>query len=424
MFSARNILVTLACLAVGLGVIGAGVALLGHAWWGAYGWYYHYDVDYRLGSGQQALRQGDQDLGEQIALVLEADGYGDQAALLRGEAYFRRAQPYGESKTPTSAYPLLIRALQEFNEIRDKGKLRLQAAVFIGQAYLHLHEPFQALNAFELVRSEEPDNVEAHRGLAAVYYDQGASVQALANLEKVAELAPRDGRPHRLMGLIYKESPDYARAVQCYRAALERDLPSHAVELDRATIRKELAECLLRLGHYDEALEVLAEVESAPEDTVPVEALRAECLMGLNRSSEARVVLDQALAADANRLDLLRLRAQLHLDGQEPAAAAALLEQALRLDRHDYACRYLLLQAYQRQGRRTEVAEQQRLLDQAKQDLAELTRLNREAATKPWDVTIRQRLVELCEKMDKPDIADMWRRAAANCPAAPLSRSP
>ena len=64
-------------------------------------------------------------------------------------------------------------------------------------------------------------------------------------------------------------------------------------------------------------------------------------------------------------------------------------------------------------GRPKEVAEQERLLKQTQEYLAQLTSLNDAIAERPWDVAVRTRLAEICQKLDKPDLAAMWREAAA-----------
>ena len=61
----------------------------------------------------------------------------------------------------------------------------------------------------------------------------------------------------------------------------------------------------------------------------------------------------------------------------------------------------------------TDAAEQQRLCEQTQAYLAELTSLNEKIAERPWDGAVRTRLAEVCDKLDKPDLAAMWRQAAA-----------
>src|SRR5262245_25845685 len=252
------------------------VAWLGWFWWRDAGWYFHPQPDYRLDAAQKALRRSDRDRAEQAALVLEADGHHDQAALLQGAIDFERAIHADES----AAAPLFTKVLDELNTIRDQGAVRVQAAAIIGRCLMSLKRPIEAEHSFRFVLREEPDNVESHRGLAVIYFDQGALGSALPHLEKVAELDPQDGRPHRLMGLIYKDWDQYDLAVKCYQRGLERQLPGRNPEQSQAAIYREMAECLLNLKQYAQALEVLDRVEPLADDAPRVVTMRAECLCG------------------------------------------------------------------------------------------------------------------------------------------------
>src|SRR5205085_1784022 len=141
-------------------------------------------------------------------------------------------------------YQRPARALQEFNRIRDQGALRREAVADSGQCLLQLHNAAEAARCFEFVLSEQPDHVECHRGLAVVYYDQGATDRALEHLRAVARLDPGDGRPHRLMGLIYKDMGRLSEAVASYEEALQRPLADKRLR----EVREELAEALVRQG--------------------------------------------------------------------------------------------------------------------------------------------------------------------------------
>jgi hypothetical protein len=66
--------------------------------------------------------------------------------------------------------------------------------------------------------------------------------------------------------------------------------------------------------------------------------------------------------------------------------------------------------------RPADAAEQRRLADQTKELLLQLTDLIKKASDKPWDAEVRKRLAELCHRLDKPKLADMWQKAAASCP--------
>ena len=66
-----------------------------------------------------------------------------------------------------------------------------------------------------------------------------------------------------------------------------------------------------------------------------------------------------------------------------------------------------------------EAAEQLRLLEQTKELLRQLSDLSQEADAKPSDSQIRRSLAEVCTKLGKPDLAQMWQRAASFCPPDP-----
>jgi tetratricopeptide (TPR) repeat protein len=167
-------------------------------------------------------------------------------------------------------------------------------------------------------------------------------------------------------------------------------------------------------GEYAQAMEVL----QSSEETAVILALRAECFWGQGQRFEAQELADRALCGQPPVAALLRLRAKIHLAADEPAAAASRLERALQIDRHDYASRYLLAQAYENLGRRDEATEHRRLGQQTQDDLKEMTRLNKEAMDKPNDASVRRCLAEKCRKLDKPELAAMWLQAAADCSAS------
>jgi tetratricopeptide (TPR) repeat protein len=393
-----------------LGLAGAALAVLGRARWGDFGWYYHPTAEYRFRRAQQALRQNNKGRAEDIASWLDTQGQKDRAILLRGEILLLQGQSYariGDSR----AQVCLSGAVDKLSQIRDQGLLRREATILIGKCLLDLNRTSEAEQAFAFVLAEDADQVEAHRGLAAIYYDQGALGKAVTHLQRVAVLDPLDGRPHRLMGLIFKEMEQYPQALAAYQEALERDLHGQSP----ATTRKELAETLVKLTRPADALEVLGQFDPEPQDFTAVQTLRGECLWALGRHEEARAVLDHTLATQTPSGDLYRLRAKMHLEAGEPQAAATLLKRALALDRHDFASRYQLVLAYRQLGDATEAAEQQRLFDRSQKDFAELSRLNHEALKDPWDQAVRLDLAAVCDRLDKPKEAAMWRRAAHAC---------
>jgi tetratricopeptide (TPR) repeat protein len=354
--------------------------------------------DARLRRGQDAVRQRHWHRAEREVAALRAAGYDDHAHLLGGEVLLRE-EAYAD-------------ALAEFNAIRDEGALRLEAAALSAECLVHLGNLREAERALRFVVAEQPQHVEAHRRLAVIYYDQGAMPLAIEHLEKVGQLDPADGRPFRLMGLIYKDYPSAnEQAVACYEAALTRTLtPQVARE-----VRVELAECLVKQSQYQKALGVLDQLVDSPPSA---QALRAESLWAVGRAEEARKVLAAARTDSPNDLGLLRLEAHFSLLANKPKEAAALLERVVEADPHDFTSRSRLAHAYESLNRPTDAASQRHLAEQTRVLLRELTDLSQAAQDRPWDPAVRRRLAEVCRKLDKKDLAEMWLRAAAACPPA------
>jgi tetratricopeptide (TPR) repeat protein len=390
-------------------VLTAGLAGLG-------AWAYHKTTrpDYRLRQGQEAARRGDYARADELAALLEADGHPDHAHLLRAESFYRLAHPDRDGDRPSDRSPLLGQALTELGQVQDQGDLGLDAVALAGQCLLHLNQHHDAEQAFRLVLARRPDDADAYRGMAAIYYDQGALGRAVAELEQVARLDREDGRPHRLMGLIYRDLGQPDAAIAYYREALRRKLGGRVAQ----EVRVELAGVLARAAAYGEGLEVLNGCDEETAATSEARTLRAECLWGNGDTSTALALLDQVLADKPNEVLPLVLRARIHIGAGEDREAAALLERAVAINPGCADCRYQLALAYRGLGRTRDAAEQQRLADQVVAEQKEMARLNDEANQRPWDAEVRRRLAALCEQRGKPDEAAMWLKAAAACAQA------
>jgi tetratricopeptide (TPR) repeat protein len=352
---------------------------------------------YRLRQGVEALRQGSPPRAEYYARLLEAGNRKNEACLLWGEIFVAQKQ-WGK-------------ALQELNRIEDDGALRVRAACLVGRCLLELQNHPEALRCFQFVLGQEPDNVDAHRGMAAFHYDLGNLSLAESHLETVARLDPTDARAHRLIGLIEKDVGRREHAIAAYREALRRGLSREVAD----TVRLELAECHLMEGQEEAALAVLDERSAQAAAQAEAAGLRIEALLVLKRTSEAHALLDSALQTHPNTGGLLRIRGIQQAEEGKNRDAAVSLERAVALDPNDHLSRYQLALVYERLDRSTEALEQHRLAKQTRERFEEMTRLSQEAMTKPQDADVRRRLAAVCRKLQKNDLAAMWDRAAASC---------
>jgi Flp pilus assembly protein TadD len=379
-------------------VVLAGVAASYHYVWGR-----QPPPDEQLRAGRAAAKSGDADTANRIARSLDPK-YPDHALLIRAEIQIHKGNPKA--------------ALDFLNRVKDQGDLRRQAVVLAGQCLLHLQNVPEAERAFRFVLSEEPENVDGHRGLVAVYYDQGALLKCLYHLGEVARLDPSDARPHRMMGLIHADLDRRAEAVECYRESLRRGLSGKAA----TEAREELAEQLLKLGQPAAALEALG--PAAESESPRAIAFRAEAEWALGRVSDATTRLDTALPKHPKSLHLLRLRGQLHVAAGEWEKAVAVLNRAIEVDGSDLTSLHQLSVAYDRLKRPADAETKRREHESVKKDLLALTDLNREADAKPWDPAVRVKLAEVCDRLGKKELAKMWRRSATASAARQKSGGP
>jgi predicted Zn-dependent protease len=373
-------------------------AALGIAGMALASWRLYSNPDRLLARGEQALTRGDGDKAAAYADRLDALGHSDHAHLLRGEILLARGE--------------LNPAIVEMNRIQeDDALLRMRAAGRFGLEFLKLGARPQAEQLLQYVLSKNPDHLDAQRGLAALYFDQGATMKALHHAREWTRLTPREGAGHRFMGMLYMNMLDDQLAVAEFEQALALGLPAEV----RAQALLSLADVLARDNDCARSLDVLNDLDPETQREEKACELRGQCLLSEARWTELRQLLDEVLTRFPHNTRLLWLQARCLLNAEKPGEAAAALEAALRNDRHDTRCRYLLAQTYAALGRQTEQAEQLRLLKQTQDLIVELGALENRARESPWEANVRLRLGAQCDKLDRFDEAASWRQAAGAC---------
>lgn len=295
----------------------------------------------------------------------------------------------------------LPQALDEFGHAVDHPRLRVATLTLSGRALYQLGNLPDARRLLQQAVAADPRSVDAFRWLATCEYDLGLNDEARTHLLRVAELAPQDPRPHRLLGLLHKDFERYAEAVRDYRESLRRgpDQP------DGPEIRRELAECHVALRQYQEALEVLARCPP----TGARRAMEAECQYGLGDSVAAQRSLAESLRREPGNLAAWTLSARIAADEGDLKRAVDGLSRAVVAFPKDYAARYQLSQAFRRLG---DVAEADRHAAIAEKNKALRVRFSQlhEQAAESVDPEIRFQLGQTALEMDRPDLAKMWFR--------------
>lgn len=349
-------------------------------------------ADHKFKAALAAVDRGDFELARRYARELKASQPASpRAKFLRGALLLERG----------FCFP----ALDELGKAKEEAGLETAALTLMGEAWYRLGRHVEAQAALKQVLKEEPNSVEAHRWLAASYYDLGVISNAVIHLQRTAELDPADPRPHRLLGLMHKDFERYEDAIPFYEESLRRkgDQP------DDAEIRLELAICQARTRRYRDALATLAKSDELPD----VNVLRAECYHALGQTDASKAALARALEVDGNNLDGLLLQGTLFLEEGDARAAIKALGLAIQRYPKDYAAHYRLAQAYGKAGEQELSTAEQEAAEKIRVIRHEFAQLHKAAWEYPDNIPVRLRLASLAQQLGRPDLTEVWLRAAA-----------
>jgi tetratricopeptide (TPR) repeat protein len=362
---------------------------------------------YLLARGRAALGRGDLTEAWREAEALEQHGHVSHCRLLRGEAWLAVGRTAAAAKDAD-----VRRALRELARVNDDGPLAAEAAVPAGECLVRLGEQRVAADVLAAVVRQQPDCREAHRWLAAVYIDLNSPKEAIHHLREWARLDPDEGRPYRWIGMFCKDYSQFDAAITAYREALNRSLAPD----DQNAVRRELAELLLEAqADFQGALDLLDRCPEPLRESVEVRTLRAEALWGLGRRDEAVAVADGVLRTAPDHLRAVRLRGQMYLATDEPGRARPLFEKAVALDPYDLGSRQQLIALCDRLNDPAAVAEQRRLLDEARDFRQRLSKLYLAARDRPWDSQVRYQIATMCMKANRKAEAQTMLRATLAC---------
>ena len=346
-----------------------------------------------LAEGLRRVENADAEGVDQIEQALLRSGARDEAAVVRCAWLVRRAR--------------YEQALNHLTPDMVAGPLSRHALRLAGESLFHLGQLDRAESLLTQLVAESPDEVDAYRILAVMYYDLGSPDLALKALSHVIRLAPLDYRPHHLTGVILTDNENFEAAAQQFRLGLSKAPPT---ETKRA-MQQELAQVLIRHRDYQGALDALSETQSSPA----TDTQRAECVWSLGDSKQAVQLVDAVLADHPDHVNALKLKARIVEEAGAGELAVKLLQQVLVKEPYDLDARYQLLQLYGSLGkndeRATELIEYNRY--RALQD--RLIKLNQQASLDPNAEAPRRELVEVCQALGRQKLADMWQRAADYC---------
>lgn len=344
----------------------------------------------RMSRALVTAKTGDLDEAQYELLELAGASYEAHSGLLAGKLQIAKGRP--------------TKALDELALAVDQPETNLPALVLAGDALRQLERFIEAVRVWSLAIQEDPDNVEAHRRLAAAYYELGAVWVAAHHMSEVVRLAPDDPRAYWLLGMIHREHGDAATAADQFRAALERNPKPE----DRLAICLDLAGVLHRLHQDEDALSYLDECRL----NVRVWQLRGECQFALGRDDEAAASLREALLLSPSDRPALLLKSRMALQAGDAQAAADIIEEGIKLHPGSAAMHFALGQAYRRLNRGNEASTQEAAAEALWAKEGQMTNQIEAAVENPDDAELRFEVGRLATQVDQPEMALQWLKAA------------
>jgi tetratricopeptide (TPR) repeat protein len=335
-----------------------------------------------------------------------------------------------DSGNASNALQRIEARLQEDPQSASVWQIKAQAHIILGEG-----EPAQA--AFEKALAIDPQSRAALLGLAQLHVRARQEQQAIAKLEQLIANQPLDFSAQTLLGMLYGETQNHAKARQAYEAAIQIQpdaplalnnlaylLSKHSGELEVAhrharrahqlapsepTIADTLGWIEFLRGNYPESLRILSEIstqlEAAPEYQYHLGM--AQYMMGLE--NPARSSLRKATTTDSPYPGIESARehlAILELDSTSPnPTTLATLETRRRSHPTDIVALGRLAAAYENSGD----------FDKAREALDAAQKVN------PKAPAILCRLAELeFRRFNNPSRAlDLARAARAAAPSDP-----
>ena len=301
------------------------------------------------------------------------------------------------------------KVMERVGTIAGDKRIREDCMLLAVHCFTAVQDMPSAMRTLEELVMEFPDNVDAHRLLIAHYYDFGALQQAMQHCERVSELAPKDPRPDRLMGLISKDFEKHELAITHYLESLRR-APNDPEFDQQNEIRVELAEVYIRMRNYQDAKQQLQELS---EDTplrlnAMANAYLAECAMALGDFGEAESRIQLAIQQDVTLPNGHTVLGILSMQTGKPEEARNALERAAELDPSNDRVFFQLSNVLRQLGE-TALAEQALARHEEIKTLKlEYIELNVRAAQQTDDDGIRVQIAQIAEKLGDLEAAISW----------------
>ena len=205
----------------------------------------------------------------------------------------------------------------------------------------------KATTELQDILKKEPDNLTAHKMLAAIYQKQNKVAAMVPELEAVARLDPKDANTQNNLGVAYLQTGSFDKAVTVFKAAQARNPKD-------ATTAYDLGLALFQTGKTDEAIPAFQNAIKLKPTAVAYEQLGA-ALEQSGKNAEAATAFESATSLDPKDPQAVLYAGMMyHQTGHDDKAIPA-LQKALALGTQDkFGAHMVLAEAYGHAGKTAE----------------------------------------------------------------------
>lgn len=256
----------------------------------------------------------------------------------------------------------------------------------------------------ELLIDQEGEALETCQAYVLGYFANLRFDDARRLLDTWQKDHPKDAQLYYLRGYLSQATAHFPEAAEAYRTAL-------ALQPDRDELRCRLAEVLMEMRRYDEAAEVLADVNPSGSSSFDGAVLGAECEYRRGRLAEARKELESLASQGKEGFAVQSLLGEICLAQGDFAAALPHLERAADARPFDATVRNALAQTLRALGRGEEARPHAEYVAAAEPALRRLDQLIRVAMERPQDPEVRCEIAAILLQFGDPNDASRWLRS-------------
>jgi tetratricopeptide (TPR) repeat protein len=169
----------------------------------------------------------------------------------------------------------------------DVGKPQARVHNLMGQAYDRLHQPLEAIKAYDAAIALDPNFAAAHGNRASILADTGFPEEALKAYDRALALNANAGADWLNRGTLLHDMGRLDQAIESFERAL-------ALAADQPQAHAGRGVALMGLGKFDDALTALDRAIKIYPAFAVAHRARAATLIALKRDDEAKVSLDRA----------------------------------------------------------------------------------------------------------------------------------